>query len=336
MLRMVFRILGDSKSLFDRRSVLGLSAALAGGLLLPELNRASAQESTPESGTRLIQHVMGETEVPANPQRVVVLDGPQLDAAIALGIKPVGAVPAQSGPLPAYLGTAVEGIEIVGTISEPDLEKIVGLNPDLILGSKFRHEDIYPQLSAIAPTVFSDLVGTFWKEDFTLFANAFGKTDEGAAISAAYTERATTLGSDLNAAVPGLTVSVIRFRADDVRIYFKTSFIGTVLIDLALARPESQNRDDERFEAISMERIKDVDASVIFITSYGDPSETDLAQYVDDPLWQGLSAVQNGQVYWVNDETWMVAIGYLAAGMVLDDIEGFLLNGVPATPVPVA
>jgi iron complex transport system substrate-binding protein len=279
---------------------------------------------------------MGETEVPTNPQRVVVLDGPQLDTAIALGVKPVGAVPAQPGPLPAYLGDAVEGIQIVGTISEPDLEKIVSLDPDLILGSKFRHEEIYPELSAIAPTVFSDQVGTFWKEDFTLFANALNKVDAGNQIATAYAERATALGGELNAAVPDLTVSVIRFRADDVRLYFNTSFIGTVLIDLNLARPASQDRDDERFEAISMERIKDVDASVIFITSYGDPSATDLDQYINDPLWQQLSAVQNGQVYWVNDETWMVGIGYLAAGLVLDDIEGFLLKGVPATPVPVS
>jgi iron complex transport system substrate-binding protein len=319
-----------SSGVLTRRQFTAAAAALAGVPAIARFGTAFAQEGE----TRTIQHAMGETEVPANPQRVVVLDGPQLDAAIAVGIKPVGAVPAQAGPLPSYLGDAVDGIEIVGTISEPDLEKIVSLNPDLILGSKFRHEKIYPQLSAIAPTVFSDQVGTFWKEDFTLFANALNKVDAGNQIATAYTERTTSLGAELNSALPGLTVSVIRFRADDVRLYFNTSFIGTVLIDLHLARPESQNRDDERFEAISMERIKDVDASVIFITSYGDPSETDLDQYINDPLWQQLSAVQNGQVYWVNDETWMVAIGYLAAGMVLDDIEGFLLKGVPATPVP--
>lgn len=319
-----------SQGMLTRRQFVGGIAVLSGISAIARFDFASAQDGE----TRTIQHAMGETEVPANPQRVVVLDGPQLDAAIALGIKPVGAVPAQPGPLPSYLGDTVDGIEIVGTISEPDLEKIVSLNPDLILGSKFRHEEIYPQLSAIAPTVFSDQVGTFWKDDFTLFANALNQVDHGAAISGAYVDRATQLGAELNAALPGLTVSVIRFRADDVRLYFNTSFIGTVLIDLNLARPESQNRDDERFEAISMERIKDVDASVIFITSYGDPSETDLDQYINDPLWQQLSAVQNGQVYWVNDETWMVAIGYLAAGMVLDDIEGFLLKGVPATPVP--
>jgi iron complex transport system substrate-binding protein len=314
------------------RRQIALGAMISGGALALSRVPAFAQDGE----TRTIQHAMGETEVPVNPQRVVVLDGPQLDACVAVGITPVGAVPAQPGPLPVYLGSEVDGIEIVGTISEPDLEKIVSLNPDLILGSKFRHEKIYPQLSAIAPTVFSDQVGTFWKDDFTLFTNALNQVDQGAAIAAAYTERATQLGAALNAQIPDLTVSVIRFRADDVRLYFNTSFIGTVLIDLKLARPESQNRDDERFEAISMERIRDVDASVIFITSYGDPGETDLDQYINDPLWQGLSAVQNGRVYWVSDETWMVAIGYLAAGLVLDDIEGFLLKGVPATPIPVS
>ena len=48
--------------------------------------------ATPSGGTRVITDKIGEVEVPVNPQRVVVLDGPQLDACLAVGVKPVGAV----------------------------------------------------------------------------------------------------------------------------------------------------------------------------------------------------------------------------------------------------
>jgi len=43
-----------------------------------------------------------------------------LDSAAALGVKPVGAVEAIAGDaLPGYLGDAVKGIELVGTIEQP-------------------------------------------------------------------------------------------------------------------------------------------------------------------------------------------------------------------------
>src|SRR3712207_1306547 len=131
------------------------------------------------SGTRTVTHAMGTTDVPANPQRVVVLDTGELDSALALGVTPVGAVTAfADGEFPAYLSDHVASIQKVGTIAEPNLEAIVALNPDLIISSKLRHEDIYPQLSQIAPTVFAERVGVVWKDNFKLHAEALGKTAE--------------------------------------------------------------------------------------------------------------------------------------------------------------
>ena len=43
----------------------------------------------PDNG-RAISHALGETIVPLNPQRVVVLTQAALDNSLALGVKPVG------------------------------------------------------------------------------------------------------------------------------------------------------------------------------------------------------------------------------------------------------
>src|SRR5690349_13787989 len=96
-----------------------------------------------DSGERLVKHAMGETKVPAHPQRVVVLDTGELDDSIALGVIPVGSVSAlkDSGYL-SYLQDKTKNIVNVGTIAQPNLEKIASLNPDLILSSKMRHESI--------------------------------------------------------------------------------------------------------------------------------------------------------------------------------------------------
>lgn len=119
--------------------------------------------------TRIVEHAMGATEVPAEPQRVVVLDTGELDSATALDVAPVGGVTALPGlPILEYLQTAAASMEVVGTIEEPDLEAVAALEPDLILSSELRHEKIYDELSQIAPTVFTETVGVTWKENFLI------------------------------------------------------------------------------------------------------------------------------------------------------------------------
>ncbi|MGH3565652.1 MAG: ABC transporter substrate-binding protein [Pseudonocardia sp.] len=123
------------------------------------------------SGSRPITHAMGTTTVPTDPQRVVVLDIQELDVALSLGVIPVGATRTTvAEALPSFLAGKAPAAKIVtvGTIAEPNLEAIAALQPDLILSSKFRHEDIYPQLSAIAPTVFAERTGDAWKVSFLL------------------------------------------------------------------------------------------------------------------------------------------------------------------------
>ncbi len=115
-----------------------------------------AQAAPEAGGTRVLSHAMGKTEIPANPQRVVVLDGPVLDACFALWITPVGGTTGvEDDPWPEYPGPGAEGIMNAGDIAEPNLEKIASLEPDLIISLQFRHEGIYEQLSGIAPTVLS-------------------------------------------------------------------------------------------------------------------------------------------------------------------------------------
>ncbi len=148
-------------------------------LLLASCGGGSSEGSG--SGTisegRTVEHAMGETEISGQPERVVVLDTGELDSAMTLGVKPAGAVETVEGSgYPSYLEGTGE-IENVGTIEEPNLEKISSLNPDLILSSKLRHGQIYDQLSQIAPTVFTETTGVTWRENFDLHARALGRTE---------------------------------------------------------------------------------------------------------------------------------------------------------------
>ncbi len=76
-----------------------------------------------------VTHARGTTDVPTDPQRVVVLEPVQLDTSVALGVIPVGtAVLSETTGVPAYLGEKAAEIEMVGTVAAPNLEKIVALN----------------------------------------------------------------------------------------------------------------------------------------------------------------------------------------------------------------
>ncbi|WP_106366251.1 ABC transporter substrate-binding protein [Glycomyces artemisiae] len=308
-----------------RLAASALAAACALALAACGTSDPAAERNDAEGETRTIEHAMGTTEVPADPQRVVVLDTDKIDTALSLGITPVGAARASESELPTYLGD-LSGVTVVGTSAEPDLEAIEQLKPDLILGSKFRQEAFYDELDAIAPTVFTELVGLTWKENFLLDGEALGKQDEAERLLADYEARAGEFGGSLEEAI-ATEVSIVRFMPDQIRVYGPDSFSGIVLGDVGLARPELQQlngAEDRRFAEVSAEEVDTLGGDVVFYCAYGDDGDAQLAEYTGGALWQSIPAVQEGNAHEVDDEVWMTGIGVTAAGMILDDLETYL------------
>ena len=121
-------------------------------------------------------------------------------------------------------------------------------------------------------------------------------------------------------------VSVVRFLSGDTRIYQKESFIGTILEDAGLPRPPSQDVEDFAIRNASSELIPEMGGDVIFVTAFGSEEETTLQEITSDPLWQQLEAVQQGRVYEVSDDLWMLGIGYTAANGVMDELSRYLIG----------
>jgi iron complex transport system substrate-binding protein len=271
-----------------------------------------------------MKHAMGETTLPAQPQRVVVLDTAELDSTVALGITPVGSVSilADSG-IPSYLRPKTEGVKNVGTIEQPNLETIVALKPDLILSNKTRHEKLYPQLSAIAPTVYTAAVGVVWKENLLVHGEALGKKAEAESLLGAYTARLENLKRQLGERLK-TQVSVVRVVDDGIRILQTQMYIGVILKDAGLARPPSQAKEG-RFELVSLERIPDMDGDVIFVSFYG-KSDQKLKELLAHPLWRATKAAKAGKVFQVDDDVWQSGIAITAANKVIDDLEKYLVR----------
>jgi iron complex transport system substrate-binding protein len=286
----------------------------------PEAAGAAAAAGFP----RTVDHAMGKTEIPTQPKRVVALDASFVDATLILDTPVVGYTDYRSinGKLPDYLGEdrTEYGAEAqaVGTLAEPNLEKIAALDPDLIVTAKVRHEKLYDQLSAIAPTVMSETTGPTWKDNIRLEAKALGQEELAEKEISSYEKAAKTVGDAINAKASNPTVSVVRFVDGPTRLYQKRSFSGIVLKDAGLARPKPQDVEDFALE-ISPERIKDADGDAIFVTEYADEkglSAKTAAQFKANPLWTPLAP----KVHEVPDLTWMTAVGLQGAWVILTDL----------------
>lgn len=306
------------------------------GTAAPTAEPTDTQTAAPAGESVAVEHAMGTSEVGCTPQRVVTLGQGQTDTALALGVEPVGVVQPWTDEFYDYLPAAVQDAEVVGTELEPDLETIASLEPDVILGSKLRHEEVYDQLSAIAPTVFAETIGRAWKDNVSLWAEALCRQDAGDELLQDWRQRTAAFEDGL-AELGDPTVSLVRFMPSEVRIYL-TGFPGSVLRDVGLSRPEPQQVEDwessEQLIEISEERIPDMDGDVIFEMISGDAyaqagghdiDET-VEQWTSTDLWQGLSAVQAGRVHQVNEEHWNLGGGILAANEMLGDLENYFLD----------
>lgn len=284
---------------------------------------AFALALAPAASAREVTHSMGVADVPDAPQRVVVLTNEGTEALLAIGVTPVGAVRSWLGdPWYDHIAGQMADVTVLGEESAVDLELLAALEPDLIIGTKVRHEKIYEQLSAIAPTVISERLRGDWKVNMGLYAEAVGKTAEAEASFAAYDARVAAISEQLGEA-KAEQISLVRFMAGRTRIYLKDTFAGTVLGQIGFARPAQQDRD-EFADEVTKERIPDFQGDRLFYYVYetGDgAADTAAAEWMADPLWAALPVVQAGKAQPVSDAIWNTAGGIIAANVMLDDIE---------------
>ena len=303
-----------------------------------ENNSAEKTEST-EEDTRVIEHAMGKTEITGTPKRIVTLYQGATDVAIALGVEPVGVVESWvQQPIYDYLKSDLTNSQQVGVETQPNLEEIAKLKPDLIIASKLRHEKIYEQLSQIAPTVTHETVFKF-KETMDLMGQAMNMEQEAEQLLGEWDERVEDFkgkaAEKLGDQWP-VEVSVLNFRTDHARIYV-TGFAGDILNELGFARPDSQQKAADNGDVIlqltTMESIPSMNADVFFIfNADGHHADAKAIQktyeeWTSHPLWKNLDAVKQDQTYIIDEVAWNMGGGYISANQMLDQIyEHFALE----------
>ena len=272
---------------------------------------------------RVVVDEVGEVEIPAEPQRIAVIQTGQLDGALSLGVVPVGAARGLGTEIYGEYHTRVfpqfseqlNAMVDLGTRQEPDIEAIAALKPDLIfLNSAALVEDTYNALKQIAPVVVTKGTGVNWKVDFLLIAHALGKAGEAQALLDQYHADAEAAAADWADAPP--TVSFVHSNGSRTRIMGVSSFAGGIAEDMGLARPESQDFM-KTSEDISPELLDQADADWIFYSGQGDG----VATITEAPLWETLSGVAAEHAVFVEYEPFYFNAGPAAARIVLETIK---------------
>lgn len=294
------------------------------------LSQPSQIQEAASSNCRIVQHQLGKSCIPVNPQRIVAMDEDSLEILVALGMKPIATARAnRTGNKIALLSGKIDTIVELGRDGQPNLEKIVQLNPDLILGM-FVGSQNYELLSEIAPTVSLEFSHAGWKKTLQQFGEVLNKTQEVEKLLDAYQQRVENLRSVVQQKLGDTKVSIMRFYTtlEFTQFLNHLSFPGSVIEELNfIGIPAIQRQlkgTDETYVNVSLERVDWLDADAIFIAL--DPgAEKNFKIYAENPLWQTLKAVQNQQVYFVDSGHWIFG-SILSANAILDDVFKYLVK----------
>lgn len=342
-----------------RRFVTGLIGTAAGSAMFPAV-MAYGQEAAVEM--RSVEHAHGMVDIPLNPQRVVIVSHKVTDMQ-DLEIPLIGArnLGREQRMFPELAGR-FEGIFDLGN-SDLDLEDVINLQPDLIVGRSPGDDDTYDRFVQIAPTVLLESGDETldpnhkakWETKFAQLANMLGKEARARELLDAWDARVAHFRARLvEKGLEGTTVSLVSIsRSVEVDLFTRASHPGGILEKIGLKRPPSQDFDgsetlvhsnggDTSQYDISPERLNEADADVMIF--WGDISPNPLSDpegearttatgervvaLTQSPIWQTIGAVREGRAHQVSG-LWGRADSRLGADSILDDLYRYVLQEEP-------
>ena len=294
----------------------------------PNTAEEQGDERCPE-GFRFFEHELLATEpgcVPKDPQRVAYLPYPSHMYPFDINLVASNSLEWDSGNYPF-----IE--DWTGTMADlglpPNLEVLVGLEPDLILSHFDEVAEVVDELTAIAPLAAVDLVRSeSWRNRHLFNGAALGRAELAEAQIRAYEERAAELQAALEAEgidVGGTSVSIGMLRANGDVFLFGPWFTAVLVlrevgfklldaVDLTLEEMK-ETHGNIYIASFSQERIDSVDADILFIEGV---TQEEIDELKKDPLWATLEVMRSDSVYPVGGH-W-VQSNLLTAHMVIDEL----------------
>ena len=269
-----------------------------------------------------VKDAKGEFTLDKTPSRVVALEYSFVDALAQVGVSPVGV--ADDNKIDRILPQVREKIaawQSVGTRSQPSLEVIASLKPDLIIADPSRHTAVFEELKKIAPTVMFDSRHESYQENLETaqkIGDLVGKSSEMKAKINEHNDYIANIAKNLG--VQGKKASFGTSREDKFNIQNDNGYVGSFLTTLGFA-PTKLN-GDQAFVEINLEQLVMEKPEYLFIAHYRD--ESIARKWEAEPLWKAIPAVKANHVYSVDSDMWARGRGLEASKIMAKQIEDFV------------
>ena len=266
------------------------------------------EETTPVEKIT-INHVMGTTEVPKNPTRVIVFDYGIVEMLDTVGVEVIG-LPKDS--LPKFLEKFKDEKYVnVGGLKDPNLEKMYELKPDLIIVAG-RQEPFYDQLSKIAPTVGLTTTGDDYldtlKVNVKMMGEIFSKQVE-------LNKELATLETNLKEVKDkvesqNLNALVVLSNNGKLSAYgLKSRF--AIIYDHFGFKTVGEIGASTHGSKINFEYLLEKNPNYIFVVDRNavNGGEVSANKAFDNDIVKATDAYKNGNIIFLDAETWYTATG---------------------------
>lgn len=292
---------------------------------------AKAPEAAKESEEITIKHKLGEAKLKKNPQTVVAFDYGVLDSLDKLGVEVTGVAQAN---VPPYLAKFKDAkYKNIGSLKEPDFEKINAMKPDVIFISG-RQQDAYEELNKIAPTIFLGVDTSKYMESFTENMNTlgiiFGKEAQVDEELAKINDSIKQLNEKATAS--GKNALIVLANEGKISAYGAGSRFG-ILHDVFGFTPVDKNIEvSTHGQSVSFEYVAEKDPDFLFVVDRDGAIATNkdavspAKQVIENDLVKNTKAFKNGNIIYLDSNYWYLSGGGLVstanmADEVLKDIK---------------
>ncbi|NAW88576.1 Fe(3+) dicitrate ABC transporter substrate-binding protein [Photobacterium halotolerans] len=262
----------------------------------------------------------GEFTLETVPSRIVALEFSFVDALAAVDVSPVG-IADDNDPsriLPA-VRKKLAAWQSVGTRSQPSLEVIASLKPDLIIADVDRHSAVYRDLTKIAPTLLLPSRRETYQDNLrsaAIIGKVIGKTQQMATRLKQHDQLMQHYAQQLTS-LRGQSVQFGVARENGFYAHASDSYAGGVIAALGLASP-AMLKHENASRQISLEQLLALNPDYLIVGDY--TANTIVDQWKKQPLWQVLNAVRNQHVVSVDGNMWARCRGILAAEYMAADL----------------
>lgn len=247
--------------------------------------------------------------LPRKPQRIIPLSSSFLDLLYAVGGQAVGKPSSKTGSLPP----AAQSLPEVGHISNINVEQLIGLRPDLVIGFQGIHEKLIPILESSHIPFLMIKMKTYQdvQDKIKLFGALAGTEQQAAEVADGMHSRIKAITDRVPQTAK--SVAILHATASSVTVQLDNSIAGNIARMLRLRNIAAGSAGQSMETApYSMEKLVEGDPDIVLITYMG--SMPDIEKRLRDdvrsnPAWNGLRAVKNEQVFFLPMELFLLNPG---------------------------